>query len=38
MLRARLRIMLIGWDFDARVTFERGNKALPGLNQLGNGS
>jgi hypothetical protein len=38
MLRARLRIMLIGWDFDARVTFERGNKALPGPNLLANGS
>ena len=35
MLRARHRIMLIGWDFDARVTFERGDKTLPGPNQLG---
>ncbi|OMB94856.1 phospholipase D-like domain-containing protein [Mycobacterium colombiense] len=35
MLRARHRIMLIGWDFDARVTFERGQKTLPGPNQLG---
>ncbi|OMC25595.1 phospholipase D-like domain-containing protein [Mycobacterium colombiense] len=35
MLRARHRIMLIGWDFDARVTFERGEKTLPGPNQLG---
>jgi phosphatidylserine/phosphatidylglycerophosphate/cardiolipin synthase-like enzyme len=35
MLRARHRIMLIGWDFDARVTFERGGKTLPGPNQLG---
>lgn len=35
MLRARHRIMLIGWDFDSRVTFERGEKALPGPNQLG---
>jgi phosphatidylserine/phosphatidylglycerophosphate/cardiolipin synthase-like enzyme len=35
MLRARHRIMLIGWDFDARVTFERGVKTLPGPNRLG---
>lgn len=35
MLRARHRIMLIGWDFDARTTFERGVKTLPGPNQLG---
>jgi phosphatidylserine/phosphatidylglycerophosphate/cardiolipin synthase-like enzyme len=35
MLRARHRIILIGWDFDVRMTFERGDKALPGPNQLG---
>lgn len=35
MLRAHHRIMLIGWDFDARTTFERGVKTLPGPNQLG---
>ena len=35
MLRAQHRIILIGWDFDARMTFERGDKALPGPNQLG---
>lgn len=35
MLRARHRIMLIGWDFDARMAFERGAKVLPGPNQLG---
>ena len=35
MLRARHRIMLIGWDLDARMTFERGAKTLPGPNQLG---
>lgn len=35
MLRARHRIMLIGWDFDARMTFERGASTLPGPNQLG---
>src|SRR5581483_6617152 len=34
MLRAQHRIMLIGWDFDARMTFERGVKTLPGPNQL----
>src|SRR6478672_8198709 len=34
MLRARHRIMLIGWDFDARTTFERGIKTIPGPNQL----
>jgi phosphatidylserine/phosphatidylglycerophosphate/cardiolipin synthase-like enzyme len=35
MLRARHRIMLIAWDLDARMTFERGTKSLPGPNQLG---
>lgn len=35
MLRAHHRIMLAGWDFDARTTFERGAKTLPGPNQLG---
>ncbi|MEB3982018.1 phospholipase D-like domain-containing protein [Mycobacterium sp. 663a-19] len=35
MLRARRRIMLIGWDFDTRMTFERGATTLPGPNQLG---
>jgi len=35
MLRAQHRIMLIGWDFDARMTFERGVTTLPGPNQLG---
>jgi phosphatidylserine/phosphatidylglycerophosphate/cardiolipin synthase-like enzyme len=35
MLRAQHRIMLIGWDFDARTTFELGAKTLPGPNQLG---
>jgi phospholipase D1/2 len=35
MLRARHRIMLVSWDLDARMTFERGVKTLPGPNQLG---
>jgi phosphatidylserine/phosphatidylglycerophosphate/cardiolipin synthase-like enzyme len=35
MLRAQHRIMLIGWDLDARMAFERGSKMLPGPNQLG---
>lgn len=35
MLRAQRRIMLVGWDFDARMTFERGSRTLPGPNQLG---
>ena len=35
MLRARHRIMLISWDLDARMNFERGVKTLPGPNQLG---
>ncbi|OMC16286.1 phospholipase [Mycobacterium sp. SP-6446] len=35
MLRAHHRIILAGWDFDARTTFERGTKTLPGPNQLG---
>ena len=34
MLHAQHRIMLIGWDFDARMTFERGVKTLPGPNPL----
>jgi phosphatidylserine/phosphatidylglycerophosphate/cardiolipin synthase-like enzyme len=34
MLRARHRIMLIGWDFDVRMTFEKGGNTLPGPNQL----
>lgn len=35
MLRARHRILLIGWDFDAATNFERRGKTLPGPNQLG---
>ncbi|WNG94386.1 phospholipase D-like domain-containing protein [Mycobacterium sp. ITM-2016-00318] len=35
MMRAQHRVMLIGWDLDARMTFERGKKTLPGPNQLG---
>src|SRR6478672_563698 len=35
MLRAQHRIMLIGWDLDARMTFEPNRKSLPGPNQLG---
>jgi phospholipase D1/2 len=35
MARAQRRIMLIGWDFDTRMTFERGAKTLAGPNQLG---
>lgn len=35
MLRAQHRIMLIAWDLDARMSFERGTKTLPGPNQLG---
>jgi phospholipase D1/2 len=35
MLRARRRIMLIGWDFDTRSTFERGDQTLAGPNELG---
>lgn len=35
MLRAHHRIILAGWDFDARTAFERGAKTLPGPNQLG---
>lgn len=34
MLRARQRIILIGWDFDATMAFERGGTSLPGPNQL----
>lgn len=35
MLRAQHRIVLVGWDFDARTPFERGATTLPGPNQLG---
>jgi phosphatidylserine/phosphatidylglycerophosphate/cardiolipin synthase-like enzyme len=35
MLRAKRQIILIGWDFDTRVTFERGGKTLHASNQLG---
>lgn len=35
MMRAQHRIMLIGWDFDTRMTFERGGKTMRGPNQLG---
>ena len=35
MLRAHRRIILIGWDFDTRIAFERGSKTLPGPNQFG---
>jgi phosphatidylserine/phosphatidylglycerophosphate/cardiolipin synthase-like enzyme len=35
MMRAQHRIVLIGWDLDSRMTFERGKKTLPGPNQLG---
>ncbi len=34
MLRAKRRVLLIGWDFDTRMTFERGEKTLAGPNQL----
>ena len=35
LLRAQRRVVLIGWDFDTRTTFEHGRKTLPGPNQLG---
>ena len=35
MLRAEHRILLVGWDFDALMTFERGDNTLPGPNRLG---
>ncbi|WP_197379263.1 phospholipase D-like domain-containing protein [Mycolicibacterium mengxianglii] len=35
MLRAQHRIILIGWDFDTRILFERGGKTLAGPNQMG---
>lgn len=35
LLQAQRRVLLIGWDFDTRMTFERGGKTLPGPNQLG---
>lgn len=35
MLGAENRILLVGWDFDTRTTFEAGRPTLPGPNQLG---
>ena len=35
MLRARHRIMVIGWDLDYRTAFERGEQTLDGPNHLG---
>ena len=35
LLRARHRIMLIGWDFDYRTAFEADRGSLPGPNHLG---
>ncbi|MCZ0729552.1 phospholipase D-like domain-containing protein [Mycolicibacterium iranicum] len=35
MLRAKHRIMLIGWDFDYRTAFEADGGSLPGPNHLG---
>src|SRR5689334_12456740 len=35
MLRAKHRILLIGWDFGGRTVFEPGGKTLPGYNELG---
>lgn len=35
MLKARYRIMLIGWDFDVRIQFEPKEQTLEGPNRLG---
>lgn len=35
MLKARFRIMLIGWDFDVRIEFEPEEQTLEGPNRLG---
>jgi phosphatidylserine/phosphatidylglycerophosphate/cardiolipin synthase-like enzyme len=35
MLKARHRIMLIGWDFDTRIKFEPERQELEGPNRLG---
>jgi phospholipase D1/2 len=35
ILQARDAVYLIGWDFDTRVEFERGEKTLEGPNTLG---
>lgn len=35
MLRARKRIVLIGWDFDTRIKFEPQKKTLDGPDRLG---
>ena len=35
MLRAQCRIMLIGWDFDTRISFEPEVQTLEGPNELG---
>lgn len=35
MLGAENRILLVGWDFDSRTTFEPEGATMPGPNQLG---
>jgi phosphatidylserine/phosphatidylglycerophosphate/cardiolipin synthase-like enzyme len=35
MLQAQRRIVLVGWDFDTRMSFEPRGKTLPGPNRLG---
>ncbi|MGW5140581.1 phospholipase D-like domain-containing protein [Nocardia beijingensis] len=35
MLQARKRIVLIGWDFDTRISFEPRDKTLEGPDRLG---
>jgi phosphatidylserine/phosphatidylglycerophosphate/cardiolipin synthase-like enzyme len=35
MLAAQRQIIVLGWDLDARMTFERGATTLPGPNRFG---
>jgi phospholipase D1/2 len=35
ILKARHRVLLIGWDFDARVKLEPGGPTMPGPNRIG---
>lgn len=35
MLEARHSILLIGWDFDARIALEPEKQTLPGPNRIG---
>ena len=35
MMKARRRIMMVGWDFDARITLDRNGEAADGPSEVG---